>query len=87
MRPRGSRARERTIVRRGSSTAVADLDVDRCVVYDVVLLAGSPLRHTLRLDADVTEGSVIDVSGEQWTVADVRLVAGSPPRLICIYAA
>lgn len=75
-------------MRRASTVAVPDTELasDGRETYDVVLLAGSPLRYTLRLDADVAEGTVIDVDGEQWTVADVRLAEGSPPRLICIYA-
>ena len=60
---------------------------DERVVYDVVLLAGSPRRHTLKLAFDIAEGSEIDVDGEQWTVADVRVGDGVRTRLICIYAA
>jgi hypothetical protein len=73
-------------VRRASRLAVADRADDRSVVYDVVLLAGSPRRYTVRLAPDLAEGSVIEVDGEQWTVADVRAVEGVPPLLICIYA-
>ena len=62
----------RNTVRRGSRLAVADRAARRAVVYDVVLLAGSPRRYTLQLAPDLAEGSVIEVDGEQWTVADVR---------------
>jgi hypothetical protein len=78
--------REQSTVRRGSRLAVADRAGDERVVYDVVLLAGSPRRYTLKLAPDLAEGSVIDVVGEQWTVADVRAAKGVPPQLICIYA-
>ena len=65
---------------------VADRVADESVVYDVVLLAGSPRRYTLRLAPDLAQGSVIEVDGEQWTVADVRHPDDAPPQLICIYA-
>jgi hypothetical protein len=78
---------ERITVRRASRAAIADVSGDERVVYDVVLLAGSPRRHTLKLAFDIAEGSEIDVDGEQWTVADVRVGDGVPTRLICIYAA
>jgi len=78
--------RERTIVRRGSRLAVADRSGGERALYDVVLLAGSPRRYTLELASDLAEGSVIDVDGEQWTVADVRSADGSTSQLICIYA-
>ena len=55
-------------------------------VYDVVLLAGSPRRYSLKLAPDLAEGSSIEVDGEQWTVADVRAADGAPSQLICIYA-
>ncbi len=55
-------------------------------MYDVVLLAGSPRRYSLRLSPDLVEGSMIEVDGEQWTVADVRVADGAPSQLICIYA-
>jgi len=73
-------------VRRGKSLAVADRADDERAVYDVVLLAGSPRRYTLKLAPDLAEGSLIDVDGEQWTVADVRAAEGAPSQLICIYA-
>ena len=53
--------------------------------YDVVLLAGSPRRVTLRLAPDIGVESVIEVDGEQWTVADVRPTVGAMSQLICIY--
>jgi hypothetical protein len=77
----------RTIVKRGSRLAVADPVDDERDVYDVVLLAGSPRRYSLKLARDVAEGSLIEVDGEQWTVADVRAVDDGPSQLICIYAA
>jgi hypothetical protein len=73
-------------VRRDSRLAVADRADDERAVYDIVLLAGSPRRYTLKFAPDLAEGSVIDVDGEQWTVADVRAVEGGPSQLICIYA-
>jgi hypothetical protein len=73
-------------VRRGNRLAVADRTGDERTVYDVVLLAGSPRRYTLELAPDLAEGSLIDVDGEQWTVADVRAAEGTPSQLICIYA-
>ena len=59
---------------------------DTRVLYDVVLLAGSPRRLRLRLTPDIAPESVIDVDGEEWTVADVRPADGGPSQLICIYA-
>ena len=55
------------------------------LAYDVVLLAGSPRRLTLLLEPEIATESLIEVDGEQWTVADVRS-ALVPPQLICIYA-
>ena len=55
------------------------------VPYDVVLLAGSPRHLTLDLPPDIAAESVIEVDGEQWTVADVRPADGSMTQLICIY--
>jgi len=55
-------------------------------MYDVVLLAGSPRRYSLNLTPDIAEGALIEVDGEQWTVADVRNIEGAPSQLICIYA-
>jgi hypothetical protein len=73
-------------VRRGNRLALADLAGEERTLYDVVLLAGSPRRSTLALGLDLAEGSVIEVDGEQWTVADVRVTDDGPPQLICIYA-
>lgn len=78
--------RERTIVKRANRLAVADRAGNDRAVYDVVLLAGSPRRYTLELAPDLAEGSLIEVDGEQWTVADVRAAEGAPSQLICIYA-
>ena len=72
-------------MKRDSRLAVADRAVDVSVLYDVVLLAGSPRRLTLRLAPGIAAESVIEVDGEQWTVADVRPAAGAPSLLICIY--
>ena len=55
--------------------------------YDVLLLAGSPRRHNCTLRAHIEEGELIDLEGEQWTVADVRTSETETTRLICIYAA
>lgn len=78
--------RERTTVKRANRLAVADRAGKERAVYDVVLLAGSPRRYTLELAPDLAEGSLIEVDGEKWTVADVRAAEGAPPQLICIYA-
>jgi len=59
---------------------------DESVLYDVVLLAGTPRRLALRLPRDLEAESVIEVDGEQWTVADVRVAGDDPALLICIYA-
>jgi len=71
-------------VRRGSQAAIVDRADDERVAYDVVLLAGSPKRLSLRLAPDIAAESLIEVDGKQWTVADVR--SADPPQLICIYA-
>jgi hypothetical protein len=67
--------------------AVADRVSDQPTTYEVVLLAGSPRRYSLGLPAGIEAGALIEVDGEQWTVADVRVVEGAPAQLICIYAA
>ncbi len=72
-------------MKRADRLAVVDRVGDHSVVYDIVLLAGSPRRHTLRLAPDIAEESVIEVDGDRWVVADVRSVEGAPPQLICIY--
>jgi hypothetical protein len=76
---------ERSTVKRGSTAAVVERGDDERVVYDIVLLAGSPRHVTLRLAPDLAPESQIEVEGEQWTVADVRSNV-APPQLICIYA-
>lgn len=73
-------------MKRGSRLAVADPLDDERDLYDIVLLAGSPRRYSLKLAPNVAEGSLIEVDGEQWTVADVRPVNDGPSQLICIYA-
>ena len=73
-------------MKRGSRAAVVDRADDVRVLYDVVLLAGSPKRLTLPLAPDLAAESVIEVGGELWTVADVRPTDGARPQLICIYA-
>ncbi len=65
---------------------VADRIAEQPTTYDVILLAGSPRRYSLGLDAGIEAGALIEVDGEQWTVADVRVAAGTPTQLICIYA-
>lgn len=74
-------------MRLGSRIAVVDHVVDDRVLYDVVLLAGSPKRVTLRLIPDIAAESVIEAEGEMWTVADIRPSESGPTQLICIYAA
>jgi hypothetical protein len=66
--------------------AVANRTTDQQTMYDVVLLAGSPRRYSLGLAPGIAEGAVIEVDGEEWTVADVREVEGAPSQLICIYS-
>jgi RimJ/RimL family protein N-acetyltransferase len=73
-------------VRRAERAVVADRQAGVTELYDVVLLAGSPRRVTLRLAPDVVKETAIEVDGEQWTVADVRTVESGPTQLICIYA-
>jgi hypothetical protein len=65
---------------------VADRVADQPTIYEVVLLAGRPRRYSLSLAPGIAEGALIEVDGEQWTVADVRDVDGATPQLICIYA-
>jgi len=72
-------------VRRDRRVAVVGKTIGVSVLYDVVLLAGTPRRLTMRLAPDITAESVIEVDGEQWTVADVRPIAHGPSQLICIY--
>jgi hypothetical protein len=75
-------------VRRASPTVVVHEPDDQAgVVYEIVLLAGTPLRRMLRLPVEVAEGASIEVDGEEWTVADVRSHEGASSELICIYAA
>jgi len=74
-------------VRRGSRLAVVDRVGDIRVLYDVVLLAGSPKSLTLMLAPDIAMESVIEAEGQQWTVADIRSADGARPQLICIHAA
>jgi hypothetical protein len=57
------------------------------VTYHVLLLAGEPRRHTCTLPAGIEAGADVEVTGEQWTVADVRGGQdGASATLICIYA-
>jgi hypothetical protein len=65
---------------------IADRIADQPTTYEVILLAGSPKRYSLSLAAGIAVGDMIEVDGEQWTVADVREVDGVCPQLICIYA-
>jgi hypothetical protein len=73
-------------VRRDSRLAVVDRLPGERVLYDVVLLAGSPKRLTLQLAPDLAAESMIEADGEKWTVADVRPSAAGHTQLICIYA-
>ena len=68
------------------SMAVADRIADQPTTYEVVLLAGSPRRYSLDLAPGIEAGALIEVDGEQWTVADVRVFDGAPSQLICIYS-
>jgi hypothetical protein len=75
-------------VKRDSRAAVVDRTDDERVLYDVVLLAGSPKRLTVRLAPAIAQESLIEVDGEEWMVADVRPATGdASSQLICIYAA
>ena len=74
-------------MRPGSRVAVVGRTADERVPYDVVLLAGSPKRVTVRLAPDIAAESVIEADGEMWTVADIRPSESGPTQLICIYAA
>ena len=74
-------------MRLGSRVAVVGQTEDERVPYDVVLLAGSPKRVTVRLAPDIAAESVIEADGEMWTVADIRPSESGPTQLICIYAA
>ena len=73
-------------MRRADRAIVVDRQLDVTELYDIVLLAGSPRRLTLRLARDLATESAIEVDGELWTVADVRAVDNRPTQLICIYA-
>jgi len=76
-------------VKRGEPTAVVERHpaspTAATALYDVVLLAGSPRRLTLRLGLGVAAESVIEVGGDRWMVADVRASEHGPAQLICIY--
>ena len=73
-------------MRQGEHAAVVHRQPGTTQVYDVVLLAGSPRRLTLRLSPDITAETAIEVEGVAWTVADVRSVDQGPTQLICIHA-
>ena len=73
-------------MRRDSRLAVVDRLREERVLYDVVLLAGSPKRLTLQLAPDLAAESMIEADGEKWTVADVRPSDVGHTQLICIYA-
>ena len=45
----------------------------------------SVFDRLLDLAPDIAAEAVIEVDGEQWTVADVRPADGSMTQLICIY--
>lgn len=66
----------------GDSSATHEL-----VSYNVLLLAGEPRRHTCALQYGIEAGAEVEVSGELWTVADVREATdGGCATLVCIYA-
>ena len=73
-------------MRRADRTVVVDRRPGVTELYDVVLLAGSPRRLTLRLAPGIAPEAAIEVDGELWTVADVRTAEAGPSRLICIHA-
>jgi hypothetical protein len=73
-------------VRRGDATVAADRGLRVTAVYDVVLLAGSPRRLTLRLEPGLAREDVVEADGEQWTIADVRSTDTGAVQLICIHA-
>jgi hypothetical protein len=53
------------------------------VLYDLLLLHGTPVRRAERLPPGVGEGDSVSVEGEEWTVAAVR-EGGRRPQLVCI---
>ena len=73
-------------MRRANRTAIVDRSQGVKELYDVVLLAGTPRRLTLPLAPEIATEDVIEVEGEQWTVADVRPSDSGPSQLICIHA-
>ena len=73
-------------MRRADRTIVVDRQSGVTELYDVVLLAGSPRRLTLRLAPGIAAEAAIEVDGERWTVADVRAADDGPTQLICIHA-
>lgn len=77
---------ERRTVKRADALAVLEREEAGTVVYDVVLLAGTPTRLVLRLAADLEREALIEIDGQQWLVADVRPCDRGPAQLICIYA-
>jgi hypothetical protein len=75
------RAEPLAVAERGHAPAPSPVTA----LYDVVLLAGSPRRLTLRLAPDVATEDVVDVAGERWMIADIRRKENGPSQLICIY--
>jgi hypothetical protein len=73
-------------VRRADRAVVVDRRSGVTELYDVVLLAGSPRLLTLRLAPGIAAEAAIEVDGERWTVADVRVADDGPSQLICIHA-
>jgi hypothetical protein len=55
----------------------------RAILYDVLLLHGTPVRRAERLPASLGEGDSVFVAGEEWTVAAVR-DGSARPQLICL---
>ena len=73
-------------MKRADRTVVVDRQSGVTELYDVVLLAGSPRRLTLRLPPGIAAEAAVEVDGERWTVADVRPADDGPSQLICIHA-
>jgi len=54
------------------------------VVYDLLLLHGTPVERAEPLPAGVAEGDSVWVSDEEWTVAAVREREHGTPLLVCV---
>lgn len=54
------------------------------VVYDLLLLHGTPVERAEPLPAGVAEGDSVWISDEEWTVASVRERERGAPLLVCV---